>query len=71
MNPYSKEPEFILEQPLEEMHHSLVQSSNSSSHSLEEVVADLALYLVRLDLVIVSLGKTRDGLHYLQDSLEH
>ncbi len=70
MNQYSTEPEYSVEPQLEEMHHSIVQSSNSSSTSLVEVVADLQEYLVRLDLVIVSLGKTREGLQYLQESLQ-
>ncbi len=67
MNQYKVEPEYTLEDSPRMYQQRLIQ--DISNLSLDEVVADLVLYLARLDTVIVSLGKTREGLQYLQESI--
>ncbi len=67
MSQYSTVAEFILEDSLKSSQQRLIQ--DISTLNLGEVVADLALYLQRLDTVIVSLGKIREELEYLQESI--
>ncbi len=67
MSQYKAVQEFIPEASQKMFLQRLTQ--DISNLSLEEVVADLQGYLQQLDMAIVSLGKTREGLQFLQESI--
>ncbi len=67
MNRYSTEPEYILA-GLEKTRHT-VSKLDSQGIDLQAVQADLALLYQELNISVDILGKIRDSVHVLEQSL--
>jgi len=70
MSQSSREPEYILETPWEKTLHSIHLSKAMASNSMVQVQAELRLLSVELSMSVDILGKIRDSVHVLEQSLE-
>ncbi len=70
MTLYSTEPEYILEEKSEKMHHSFRQSKDTKLTSMVEVAAELRLLSQELTMSVDILGRIRESLVQLQLAVE-
>ncbi len=66
----SREPEFILEENSERMHRFTVPLKDTKSICLDQVVVELNLLSVELSMSVDILGKIRDSVRVLAQSVE-
>ncbi len=70
MNQWSRVPEYILETPSEKIIHSTAQLKDTKSICMDQVAAELRLLSVELNISVGILGKIRDSLHVLVQSVQ-